>query len=260
MSQSWLIASGKGGVGKTSITAALAIALAKRQLSTVTLDGDIGLRNLDIVLGLEGKIVFDVMDVTQKDCKLRSALVQDTRYPALSLLPASQMGKPSDLSPEMMERVVGKLRKRFTYVLMDSPAGLGKGFLNLVPAADHTLLITTPDDVAIRDAERVIALLEEKGKPRPMLILNRVYPLLVRSGDMYSPQTVANILDVPLLGFVPEDPAVLKALNHHESFMEGTSPAAAAIQRICRRFLGEYVAMPEFEKKKRRFFGFAMHG
>ncbi len=257
MSQAWMIASGKGGVGKSSITAALSVALASRQFPTVAVDGDIGLRNLDLLLGMENKVVYDVVDVANKDCKLRYALIQDPLHPALSLLPAAQMSTPADLTPENWEQVIGKLRKRFSYVLLDAPAGLGQGVTNLIPSVDHTLLITTSDDIAIRDAERLITLLEMMKKPRPMLIVNRVRPELVKSGDMYSPQGVANLLDVPLLGFLPEDVSIFRAVRRHETLMETDGPARQAMDRICRRFLGESVPMPDLEKK-RRFFGLSM--
>jgi len=254
MSQAWMIASGKGGVGKSTITAALAVALARRQLLTCAVDTDIGLRSLDMLLGLQNKIVYDVIDVANKDCKLKYALVQYSQAPALSLLPASQLGTSGDLNAELMSRIVRKLKKRFSYVLMDAPAGLERGVINTLINTDHTLLIVTPDDVSMRDAERVIALLEQNHKPRPMLIVNRIVPELVVSGEMYSPQIVANTLDVPLLGYVPDDKAVLHALNHHHSVMDEDCPARDALTRISQRFLGEYVPMPGFEKR-RRFFG-----
>jgi len=152
-----------------------------------------------------------------------------------------------------MERIVKKLKKRAGYVLLDAPAGIGRGVDNLLPCVDHAILVVTPDDVSIRDAERVIARLEEAGKGRPMLIVNRVIPEMVTEGTMYSPQTVAATLDVPLLGYVPDDRAVLAAINRHESFMSQECDAAAAMNRIVQRFLGEYVPMPAFETKKRRF-------
>ena len=253
MSQAWMVASGKGGVGKSTITAALAVALARRQLLTAAVDTDIGLRSLDMLLGLQNKIVYDVIDVANKDCKLRYALVQYAPAPLLSLLPAAQLGSSSDLNAELMARIVRKLKKRFSYVLMDAPAGLERGVVNTLLNVDHTLLIVTPDDVCIRDAERVIALLESHHKPRPMLIVNRIIPELVASGEMYTPQTVANTLDVPLLGYVPEDRAVLRALNAHHTVMDEVCPAREALERISQRFLGEFVPMPGFERKRRLF-------
>lgn len=253
MSQSWMIASGKGGVGKSMVAAALGVALAKRQLQCCCVDADIGLRNLDMLLGMQNKVVYDVLDVARRDCKLKYALIRHTLYESLSLLPAAQLGSVCELRPDEVERIVRKLKKRVAYVLLDAPAGIERGVHNLVAAADHTLLVTTADDISIRDAERVIALLEEKKKPRPMLIVNRVIPEMVLSGEMYSPQTVANTLDIPLLGFVPEDRAVIGAINRHESFMDMNCPAREAMDRICQRFLGEYVPMPAFPKKRTLF-------
>ena len=253
MSQAWMIASGKGGVGKTAVTAALGAALSKTDLSCAVLDADMGLRNLDILLGLENYVVYDVLDVIRKDCKLKQALIQDRKNPSLALVPASQMGNPGDLKESSLGSVVKKLKKRFSYVLLDAPAGIGPSLTPILQSADHTLLVTTPDDIAIRDAERLISLLEENDKPRPMLIVNRVYPDLVRKGKMYSPRTVSNILDVPLLGYIPNDIEVIHAMNRHETFMETDCPASRAMRRICRRFMGEYVPMPELEKKRSFF-------
>jgi len=254
MSQSWLILSGKGGVGKTMLTASLGIALAKRGLKCCCVDADIGLRDLDLLLGMENNVVFDMLDVARKDCKLKYALLQHHRFEDLSLLPASQSGSSKDLDDETFRKIVGKLKKRAGYVLTDAPAGVERGLKNLLPGSDYSILVTTPDDVSMRNAERVLALLEEKHRPRPMLVVNRVNQKLVTEGDQYSPQTVANTLDVPLLGYIPEDPAVLAALNRHESFMNKDCPAAQAVERISRRFLGEYVPLPEVKKKRRWFF------
>ena len=248
-----MIASGKGGVGKSVIAASLGVALAKRQLPVAVVDTDIGLRSQDLLLGLQNKVVYDLVDVAHKDCKLRYALIAHSRYPALSLLPASQLGQSDDLSAERLEKIVLKLKKRFAYVLLDAPAGLETGVRNDMAAADHTLLVTTPDDVAIRDAERMLGLLERAGKPRPLLIVNRVDPLMVRDGDMYAPQTVAATLDVPLLGYVPDDEGVRRAMGRHESLMETGGPACEAMERITRRFLGEYVPLPPMPKKRFAF-------
>ena len=253
MSQTWMIISGKGGVGKSMITSALGVALAERKMSCCCVDMDIGLRNLDMLLGMQNKVVYDVLDVAHKDCKLKYALISHPVHTHLNLLPAAQLGDVNDMNAGDMERIVKKLKKRVGYVLLDAPAGIGRGVENMLPCVDHTILVVTPDDVSIRDAERVIAKLEEAGKGRPMLIVNRVIPEMVADEEMYSPQTVAATLDVPLLGFVPDDRSVIAAINRHESFMEQDCPARAAIDRITQRFLGEYVPMPSFTVKKRRF-------
>lgn len=254
MSQSWMVVSGKGGVGKSMVASSLGVALAKRQMQCCCVDADIGLRNLDMLMNMQNKVVYDVLDVARKDCKLKYALIHHAMYDALSLLPAAQLGDVSEMDADDMCRIVKKLKKRVAYVIMDAPAGIGQGVKNLLPAADHTLLVTTADDVAIRDAERAIHTLEEAGMARPMLIVNRVVPEMVANGDMYSPQTVAATLDVPLLGYVPDDHAVLAAINRHESFMERTCPAQAAMERITGRFLGEFIPMPAFPKKRRGLF------
>lgn len=256
MSQSWLIASGKGGVGKTMLTAALGIALSKKQMQCCCVDADIGLRDLDMMLNMQNKVVYDMLDVAHKECKLKYALIGHTQYERLSLLPASQSGSSKDMNAEEYARIVTKLKKRFAYVLTDAPAGIERGLRNLIPASDHCLLVTTPDDVAIRNAERVLALMDEYQKPRPLLVVNRVVESLVARDEMYSPQTVANVLDVPLLGYVPEDRAALAALMRHESFMDTDCPAAQAITRIAQRFMGEFVPMPAL-RKKRSIFGWA---
>ena len=251
MGQVWTIASGKGGVGKTMITAALGTALASQHMRCAVMDGDIGLRNLDLWLGMENRIVFDVLDVAQRECKLKYALVQNAKHPLLSLLPASQMGDPTDLDADALAWVLEKLKKHFTYILMDAPAGLGPSVQAMLKSTDEILLVTTPDDIAIRDAERLISLADAHRK-RPLLIANMIHPELVCAGEMYSPRTVANVLDVPLLGFVPYDLQVLRAAARHETFMDVECPAKQAMDRICRRFTGNPVPMPEFQKKRSR--------
>ena len=255
MSQAWMIVSGKGGVGKSMLTSALGVALAQKKMQCCCVDTDIGLRNLDMLLGMHNKVVYDVMDVARKDCKLKYALITHPMHEELLLLPAAQLGGVKDMDADDMDRIVRKVKKRAAYVLLDAPAGVGRGVKNLLSAIDHSILVVTPDDVSIRDAERVISLLEEAGKPRPMLVVNRVVPELVASGDMYSPQTVAATLDVPLLGYIPEDKQVISALCRHESIMEQDCPAKAALERISQRFLGEYIPMPAFPRKRRGLFG-----
>lgn len=255
MSQAWLVVSGKGGVGKSAVSSALGIALARRGMQCCCVDNDNGLRNLDMLMNMHNKVVYDVLDVARRDCKLKYALIHHAEHDGLSLLPAAQLGGAGDLDADDMCRIVRKLKKRVAYVILDAPAGIGRGVKNLIPASDHTLLVTTADDVAIRDAERAVGMLEEAGKERPMLIVNRVIPEMVASGEMYSPQTVAATLDVPLLGFIPEDRSVIAAINRHESFIEHEGPAQEAMERIAQRFLGEFVPMPAFAKKRRGLFG-----
>ncbi len=254
MSQAWMIVSGKGGVGKSTVASALALSLAKREMACCCLDADMGLRSLDMLLNMHDKVVYDALDVANKDCKVKYALIPHARTENLSLLPAAQLGSVNDIDEGDIRRIVKKLKKRSNYVFLDAPAGIGSGVEKLIPAVDHSILVTTADDVAMRDAERVIAMLEQAGKGRPMLVVNRVIPQMVLLGDMYSPQTVAETLDVPLLGFIPDDQSVLAAINRHESFMYQECPAQAAVERIAQRFLGEYVPMPVIAPKKRGLF------
>ena len=242
---------GRRNTRQSTVSAALGMALARRKLPCCLVDADLGLRSLDMLMNLHSRVVYDVLDVARRDCKLKYALIRHTADGALWLLPAAQEGQGGDADREDMERIVKKLKKRMAYVLLDAPAGLGPGVRALLPASDHALVVTTPDDVAMRDAERAIALAEAAGLPRPMLVVNRVRPEMVARGEMYSPQAVASALDVPLLGFVPEDRAVLAAAAKQESFMDTDGPAKQAMERIAQRFLGEFVPMPTVERKRR---------
>ncbi len=245
MIQTWMVASGKGGVGKSTIAAALAVALARAGKKAALVDMDLGLRSLDIHLGMENSVVYDVLDYVRGDCKLMQAVLTNLDTPNLGLLPAAQLGLAGEIGAEQMERIIRKLLKHFEYVLVDAPAGLERGIGTILDSVENTLLVVTPDDVSIRDAERLIALCREKEKPAPMIILNRIIPALVQSGDMYTPQTVADTLDVPLLGYVPDDTAVLRALSKHRTVMDTDCPARHAVERIARRLMGYAAPMPD---------------
>lgn len=251
MSQAWMIASGKGGVGKSTIAATLAVGLAMRQQHVAIVDADIGLRSLDVMLGLENHIAYDLVDVVHGDCKLKHALVSHWRYPTLSLLPAAQMCDSSGITAQDMQRLIVRLKKDFAYVLVDCPAGIGRGFQNVLGAADDTILVTTPDDVAMRDVERVCGLVMENGLPRPMLIVNQVVAQMVQSGDMYSPASIAQMLDMQLLGILPKSEHVYRQLLHHETAIEGRGDVQSSFQRIIRRLVGENVPFPIIEKDSR---------
>lgn len=250
MSQAWMIASGKGGVGKSAITAALACTLAKRRMRTAAVDMDVGLRSLDMLLGLENKVIYDLGDVARKDCKLAPALVDHYLYPELSLLPASQLGSQQDISINNLLRITRKLKKRYSCIIMDAPAGMARGVETMLPSADICLLVVTPDDLCIRDAERMIELVRQYGKPTPQIIVNRIVPKLVKSGEMYSPRVVAQVLDAPLLGYIPEDDHVRQAQHHHQPLTEFKCPAQAAIERIAARMLGAAAPMPSLERRR----------
>ncbi len=245
-----MIASGKGGVGKTMIVAALGTALAERGHGCCCIDLDIGLRDLDMAMNLHDQVVYDVLDVAQKECRLKNALLKHSAVEKLTLLPASQLGTAEDLTGADMKRMVKKIKKRVCYVLMDAPAGIEHGFQNGLQAMDQSILVTTADDMAIRNAERVIGILADAQKPKPMLIVNRIIPQMVARGTMYAPQTVAEVLDIPLLGYVPEDLAITKSMHDGESFMHHKGPAQQAMLRITDRFLGKHVPMPPIGIKK----------
>lgn len=259
MKQTWMIASGKGGVGKSTLAAALAVALAKAGKKAVLMDMDIGLRSLDIHLGMENTVVYDVLDYARGDCKLMQAVLEHFAYDGLGLLPAAQLGSAEEMEAEQVQKIFRKLSKHYDYVLADAPAGLEKNVEKILKGAENMLLVVTPDDVSIRDAERMITLCRDNGKPSPMLVVNRVVPALVQSGDMYTPQVVADTLDVPLLGFIPEDTAVLRALARHQTVMETDSPARDAVERIAKRLMGYDVplaeAAPPKPPEKKRWFG-----
>ena len=249
-----MIASGKGGVGKSTLAAALAVGLAMREQRVAVVDADIGLRSLDVMLGLENHIVYDLVDVIRGACKLKQALVPHWRYPSLSLLPAAQMCDSAQVTALDMQRIIQRLKKNFAYVLVDCPAGIGRGFQNVLGAADDSILVTTPDDIAMRDIERVCGLIADYGLPRPMLIVNQAMGDMVRSGEMYPPQTVAQTLDLQLLGVVPKSEQVYRQLLGHMTAIEGKGNVQAALNRIVRRLVGEQVPLPVIEKDSRTAF------
>lgn len=236
------ITSGKGGVGKTTVTANLGVALAMRGQRVVTIDADIGLRNLDVMLGLENRIVYDLVDVVEGRCRLRQAMVRDKRLQELYLLPAAQTRDKSAVRPEDMVRVCNELRDPFDFLLIDSPAGIEQGFRNAIAPADVILIVTNPEVAAVRDADRVIGLIEAEGKGQAHLIINRLKPDLVRRGDMLDTEAVIELLAINLIGIIPEDETVMTATNTGRPVaFTDNSPAGRAFHDIARRLLGEEV-------------------
>lgn len=248
MSESIVVTSGKGGVGKTTVVAHVGTALAKRDKKVAVIDADIGLRNLDIVLGLENRIVYDLVNVIEGACKLKQALIRDKRVPGLYLLPASQSRTKEAVKPEEMKQLVDELRQDFDYILIDSPAGIEGGFRNALAGADRAIVVTTPHVSAVRDADRIIGLIEAAEKGAPQLIINRLDMAIVKKGDMLDQDDVVDILAVRLLGIVPEDDGILAASNRGESVvMNGKYRSGEAFSRIAARIEGEDVPFMDLD-------------
>ena len=242
MSEVYLIASGKGGVGKSTLTAALGCALAEQGARVAIVDTDIGLRAQDALLSLENQVVYDILDVLNGDCPLSQALLTTASLPNLSLLPAAQFARAKDLDGKHLRRIITDLQSMNDFVLVDCPAGIERGFRNVANARlCRAILVTTPDDIAMRDVERAASILMDKGLDRPQLIVNRLEENLIRHGDMYSAQVVSSTLDLPLLGEVPEDPAVYRALLQHLPLIRVDCEAREAVTRIASRLRGESV-------------------
>jgi septum site-determining protein MinD len=256
------ITSGKGGVGKTTATANIGVALARQGKRVVTIDADIGLRNLDVVMGLENRIVYDLVDVVEGRCRLRQALIRDKRLDTLYLLPSAQTRDKTAVNPSDMVHVCNQLRPHFDYMLIDSPAGIEQGYRNAVAPADAVLIITNPEVSAVRDADRVIGLVEAEGKGSPQLVINRLNAEMVRRGDMLETADVVEILAIELIGIVPEDSAILVSTNRGQPIaLDGNSPSAQAFHNIAQRLMGQdvpFIALQPsggFLHRLRRAFG-----
>jgi septum site-determining protein MinD len=247
-----VITSGKGGVGKTTASANLGVALAGTGASVALVDMDIGLRNLDILMGLENRVVYNLVDVVEERCKLRQALVKDKRHPNLSLLPAAQTRDKSAVTADQMKELCAELKKMYDFVIMDSPAGIEQGFQNAVAGADEAIVITTPEMSAVRDADRIIGLLEARKDEiqRYRLVLNRYRPNMVNANDMMSVNDVLEILSIDLLGVVPEDEDIIISTNKGEP-VSGTdnTRSGLAFRNIARRIRGEEVPIMDFENQ-----------
>ena len=236
------VTSGKGGVGKTTAVANIAVALASRGLKVTCIDGDIGLRNLDVILGLENRIVYDLVDVIEGRCRLRQAMIHDKRLPELYLIPAAQTRDKTAVSPSDMVRLCDELRPEMDWILIDSPAGIERGFKNSIAAADRVIVLTNPEVSAVRDADRVIGLLDAEEKGPAGLVINRLNAMMVKRGDMLSVEDVLDLLAVDLIGIVPEDENVIVASNKGQPLaLDPKNKAGQAFQNIARRLMGEQV-------------------
>lgn len=258
-----VVTSGKGGVGKTTTTANIGTGLSLRGKSVVLVDADIGLRNLDVVMGLENRIVYDLVDVVDGVCRLRQALIKDKRYSNLYLLPAAQTKDKNAVNPEQMQKLCCDLAEEFDYIVVDCPAGIEQGFKNAIAGANRAIVVTTPEVSAVRDADRIIGLLEANGLKNPQLIINRIKIDMVKRGDMMNIDDMIDILAIDLIGVVPDDENIVISTNRGEPAISNEeSLAGQAYRNIVKRVMGEDVPFMDLESdigfmaKLAKVFGF----
>ena len=245
-----VITSGKGGVGKTTTTANIGVGLAQLHKSVVVIDTDLGLRNLDVVMGLENRIIYNLVDVIEGNCRLKQALIKDKRYEELYLLPSAQTKDKTSVSPMQMKKLTAELKELYDYVLLDCPAGIEQGFQNAIAGAGHAIVVTTPEVSAIRDADRIIGLLQEQKIPQIDLIINRIRIDMVKRGDMMSIEDVSDILAVDLLGAVPDDENIVISTNQGETVTGQECLSGQAYKNICRRIIKEDVPLLNLDPDK----------
>ncbi len=248
MSEVIVVTSGKGGVGKTTTSANVGTGLAKLDKKVVLIDTDIGLRNLDVVMGLENRIVYNLVDVVEGNCRIKQALIKDKRYPNLFLLPSAQTRDKSAVSEEQMLDLISKLREEFDYIILDCPAGIEQGFKNAIAGADRAIGVTTPEMSALRDADRIIGLLNAANVTRQELIVNRLRADMVKRGDMMAVEDVVELLAIKLIGIVPDDEKIVISTNQGEPLVGTNTMAGKAYMNICHRILGEEVEFEDFSK------------
>jgi septum site-determining protein MinD len=247
MSECIVVTSGKGGVGKTTTTANLGVALALLGKRVVVVDADIGLRNLDVILGLENRIVYDLVHVIEGECRIKQALIRDKRAEGLFLLPAAQTRDKNAVTPDQMRELVAQLKETHDIILVDCPAGIEQGFKNAVAGADRAVIVTTPEVSAIRDADRIIGMVEAAELPEPKLIINRFRPAMVQAGDMMNKEDILEILAIPLLGVVPDHEDIIVSANRGVPVVfDEASIVGEAFRRVARRVSGE-TDVPELQ-------------
>ncbi|MGG3613457.1 septum site-determining protein MinD [Priestia megaterium] len=263
MGEAIVVTSGKGGVGKTTTSANLGTALALAGKRVCLVDTDIGLRNLDVVMGLGNRIIYDLVDVVEGRCQPQKALIKDKRFECLYLLPAAQTSDKTAVQPEQMRELVLQLKQDYDYVVIDCPAGIEQGYKNAVAGADKALVVTTPEVSAVRDADRIIGLLEQEDIESPKLVINRIRSHMMKNGDMLDVEEISQLLAVDLIGIVADDENVIRASNNGEPIvMDPSSKASIAYRNIARRILGETVPLQSLDEEDKgmfarikRFFG-----
>ncbi|KUP05930.1 cell division inhibitor MinD [Bacillus coahuilensis m2-6] len=264
MGEAIVITSGKGGVGKTTTSANVGTSLAILGKKVCLVDTDIGLRNLDVVMGLENRIIYDLVDVVEGRCKTHQALVKDKRFDdKLFLLPAAQTSDKTSVNPQQMKKLIDELKQEFDYIVIDCPAGIEQGYKNAVAGADRAIVVTTPEISAVRDADRVIGLLEQENIDPPSLIINRIRTHMVKSGEMLDVDEITTHLSIDLIGIVADDDFVITSSNKGEPVaLDANNKSSIAYRNIARRILGESVPLQTLHEDKngvmvklKKFFG-----
>ncbi len=249
-----VIASGKGGVGKTVVASNLAVALAKEGKHVLMADLDIGLRNLDLAVGIQDIIVYDIMDVLEEKCGIEKAVFTLKNYGNVDILPAAQAIGKDTLEPQKFKKMFRKLRERYDYIVIDSPAGLEKGFQSAAASADCAVVVVNPEMTSVRDGDKIISLLEKENMKQIRLVINRARPKMMRRGDMMNVDEVLYLLQVPLLGIIEEDEAVLRSLKHGVLPVEDrSSRAGKELKNIAKRILGHNVPLTKLGKRSSRY-------
>ena len=249
-SQVIVVTSGKGGVGKTTVVANLSTGLAQSGYMVAVIDLDIGLKKLDLILGLENRVIYDIVQVAEGICTLKQALVKDKRFPGLYMLPAAQTRNKEDITAGQVQQIVDELRQSFDFIFIDCPAGIEQGFKNAIFAADRALVVTNPEVSAVRDADRITGILENENFKNIRLLVNRIRPEMVKNGDMLSVDDLMEHLCLELIGIVPEDNHVVISTNRGEPIiLDEQAPSGLAFRNIVHRLLGEDIPFPEFDEK-----------